>query len=313
MRAKIYSALLGAVVIGGCGGGGSDDNAPQGEFTIAGKLTGLAPDQSLVLANNDGQLTLSASGGFEFQRKLALGQTYNISVVRQPARQNCSVVNGGGSVTGTVVDILVQCNYIPNDADTSQACLENAQLYRPGNTWAVTNALGTTKTTVNGVANFHGHDAYEHHAVRSDGSSETTYTNQTEGVALNYGWIEVAAGQPVRERFYSPVLSHPLAMKNNTSHKMFTDQENTVDGRPSVTLDIEYDVAYMGREAIQTTFGTFETCHMTFRAAYTNPIAPWSRYRNEWLIASGKYAGLPAAQMVNGAMQVTTKLDVNWN
>ena len=306
----LLPSLLATAVISACGGG-SDSSAAK--YTIAGEVTGLGNGASVVLRLNDSEsLTLSTSNTFEFKNKLEAGQTYSVVVSQQPERQSCVVSNGSGTVNSSVVNIKVQCSYTPA---SSQACLENPQLLKPGNTWTVTTAASAAKTTVTGTTNFHGHAAYERVTQHSDGTAAKTYTDLASGAALHYGSSTTATGQPQREYFYTPALSHPTAMQPNAVHTQQVTQDSVVAGNPGNQRSIAYTVTYAGREAVQTTLGTFETCKMTYNLQATdNIVSPWGEQRTEWLIASGKFAGLPAQQSVNGGTpQLTTQLEVNWN
>ncbi len=97
---KVNNALIATVT-----------KAPGGinTYSISGTVSGLSG--TLVLQNNGGDnLTLTADGGFTFATAVADGGNYAVSVLAQPAGQNCSVNNAGGTVNGgPVTNIAVTC------------------------------------------------------------------------------------------------------------------------------------------------------------------------------------------------------------
>jgi uncharacterized protein YfaP (DUF2135 family) len=73
-------------------------------------LTGLAAGGSVVLANGDARLTLTAARTFEFSGDLADRTAYVVTVVTQPPGQFCNVARGSGTVAGAAVsNIAVAC------------------------------------------------------------------------------------------------------------------------------------------------------------------------------------------------------------
>ncbi len=80
-----------------------------GGMTGCGTVSGL--NGTLVLQNNGGDnLTLMTNGAFTFATPVANGGSYAVSVLAQPAGQNCSVNNAGGTVNGgPVTNIAVTC------------------------------------------------------------------------------------------------------------------------------------------------------------------------------------------------------------
>ena len=86
---------------------------------IGGGISNLGPGQSIVLLDNGGDaLTLdnrnatnSFTGPFHFKTLLAKGQTYDVTVGRQPVGQICTVTNNTGTVgIGNVTSVDVRCN-----------------------------------------------------------------------------------------------------------------------------------------------------------------------------------------------------------
>lgn len=84
-------------------------------FSVGGQLSGLGAGNSITLQNNGGDdLDLTADGAFAFATELNDGANYDVSISAQPAGQNCTVVNGSGTVSGAdVTTIVVDCGVIP--------------------------------------------------------------------------------------------------------------------------------------------------------------------------------------------------------
>ena len=80
------------------------------QFDISGTITGLNAS-GLVLQDNGGDnLTVSAHvGDFTFPTPIASGGTYGITVLTQPAAENCTVIGGSGTATSNVVSASVVC------------------------------------------------------------------------------------------------------------------------------------------------------------------------------------------------------------
>lgn len=68
-------------------------------------------------------------------------------------------------------------------------------------------------------------------------------------------------------------------------------------------------VTYQGRERIETAFGAFDTCKMEFSTEGSMvPKTTWQ----QWIIASGKFAGLPLRMSnVQGTTQASS-IEVSW-
>ncbi len=104
--AATISSLSG--LIGGCGG---SVNA-----TIGGTVTGLASGNSVGLTNNSTDtLTYtfsSSSDTFTFDKSIAAGSSYDVTVTTQPTGQVCTVTDGTGTVSSSgtnVTSVLVTC------------------------------------------------------------------------------------------------------------------------------------------------------------------------------------------------------------
>lgn len=115
MRIRIIAVFVSTVflLLAGCGGGHSGNsganNVPT-SFTIGGLTSGLVG--TVVLQDNYGDdLSVSANGAFTFGSPLANGDTYNVTVLTQPAGETCSVSAGAGTVSGSNVrNVDVVCS-----------------------------------------------------------------------------------------------------------------------------------------------------------------------------------------------------------
>jgi hypothetical protein len=82
--------------------------------TIGGTLSGLAPNDTVILENNSGDaLTLTANGPFTFKTPVT-GPTdaYAVTVNNQPNKPTpeiCTVTNGSGTATANVTNVAVNC------------------------------------------------------------------------------------------------------------------------------------------------------------------------------------------------------------
>jgi N-acetylneuraminic acid mutarotase len=79
-------------------------------YSVGGTLSGLTSG-SLVLEDNGGSnLTLTVNGSFSFTTPVADGSAYHVTVLTQPAGQDCTVTGGSGTVgAGNVTTVTVIC------------------------------------------------------------------------------------------------------------------------------------------------------------------------------------------------------------
>ncbi len=97
-------------------------NLPPATFTVGGTVTGLAPGASVVLQNNGGaDLAVNADGAFTFATPVSSGGAYAVTVLTQPAAQNCAVTSGSGTVTANVSNVTVTCTSTDTTAPTVSA------------------------------------------------------------------------------------------------------------------------------------------------------------------------------------------------
>jgi 6-phosphogluconolactonase (cycloisomerase 2 family) len=81
-------------------------------YTIGGTVTGLLAGTSVVVVDNGGNsTTLSANAPFSFSASLPSGSSYAVAVSAQPTGQNCTAINGSGTLAGTnVTDVAINCS-----------------------------------------------------------------------------------------------------------------------------------------------------------------------------------------------------------
>ncbi len=79
-------------------------------FTVGGIVSGLSG--SMTLQNNGGDdLVVTSNGPFTFATALENGDSYNVTVLSEPAGQTCVVGNGSGSINGaSVTDVSITCS-----------------------------------------------------------------------------------------------------------------------------------------------------------------------------------------------------------
>jgi N-acetylneuraminic acid mutarotase len=84
----------------------------SGTVSIGGNVVGLL-GIGLVLQDNAGDnLAIPTSNPFTFKTALAIGSTYNVTVLTQPSSpsQTCTVTNGSGTANANVGDIQITCS-----------------------------------------------------------------------------------------------------------------------------------------------------------------------------------------------------------
>lgn len=80
-------------------------------YTLGGNISGLAGSGLVLQDNGGGNLSITANGTFTFAATVPSGNSYNVTVLTQPANpaQNCSVTNGSGTATSNVTNVQVTC------------------------------------------------------------------------------------------------------------------------------------------------------------------------------------------------------------
>lgn len=82
------------------------------QFTVGGTVTGLAGSGLVLLLDGGDGLDIPSNGSFAFERALASGDSYNVTVGTQPSdpAQICTVANSGGTIGSTnVTSVRVTC------------------------------------------------------------------------------------------------------------------------------------------------------------------------------------------------------------
>jgi Kelch motif/Galactose oxidase, central domain len=79
-------------------------------YNIAATVAGLAAGATVVLQDNGGgDLTVSGNGTSNFNTPIVSGSVYAVTILTQPAGEDCTVANGSGTVTSANVAIAVTC------------------------------------------------------------------------------------------------------------------------------------------------------------------------------------------------------------
>jgi len=81
----------------------------EGHFTVGGTITGLH-QSGLILQNNGTDDLPVASNATQFTFPTALSGTYNVTILQNPTGQQCTVMNGSGTVNGDVTNVSVICS-----------------------------------------------------------------------------------------------------------------------------------------------------------------------------------------------------------
>ncbi len=109
-------AEIGVFQLAGCSGGGVPEskNTTSASYTISGSISGLVG--SVVMQVNGGDnLTVSSNGKFTFSTPVANNNTYNVTILTQPAGQLCTVNTSSGTVSGgDVTNVAVVCSMDTN-------------------------------------------------------------------------------------------------------------------------------------------------------------------------------------------------------
>ncbi len=105
LAGKHLCAIALALVLSACGG--------NYYHSIGGTVTGLSGTlltSAVVLQNNGGDdLSVPTDGAFQFSKTIRDRGNYNVTVLTQPAGQNCIVANGSGKATDDVNNVAVIC------------------------------------------------------------------------------------------------------------------------------------------------------------------------------------------------------------
>jgi hypothetical protein len=85
-----------------------DWNSSSSQSSIAGTVSGLAPNGTLVIADGTSKVSVHTNGSFSLS--IGSATSYKITVATQPTGQTCTVSNGQGSTANSYVsDVSVLC------------------------------------------------------------------------------------------------------------------------------------------------------------------------------------------------------------
>ena len=82
------------------------------DFSVGGRVTRLRGLGGLVIQNNGGDdLQIGAEGRFTFPTRLPSGDSYNVTISRQPVFARCEVRKGSGTIRDDNIDnVEVRCD-----------------------------------------------------------------------------------------------------------------------------------------------------------------------------------------------------------
>ena len=108
--------LAASVLVAACGGGGSYDSGGSAAmssltYSVGGTVSGLNGGGTVVLQDNGGDnLSVTTNGPFTFHTPINYVTGYDVTVLTQPAGQNCAVTGAVGAYPGTSVsNVQVTC------------------------------------------------------------------------------------------------------------------------------------------------------------------------------------------------------------
>ena len=119
-------------------------------YNIAATVAGLVTGATVVLQDNGGgDLTVSGNGTSNFNTPIVSGSVYAVTVLTQPAGEDCTVANGSGTVMSANVTIAVTC------APMSYSVSGNVTGLQTGASVALQdNGANTTAVSANGSFTF---------------------------------------------------------------------------------------------------------------------------------------------------------------
>ena len=112
-RAMLLAAGMLVTACGGGGGYGGGSSTPMSSLTysVGGTVSGLNAGGTVVLQDNGGDnLSVTTNGPFTFHTAINYATGYDVTVLTQPAGQNCTVMNAVGAFPGmSVNNVQVTC------------------------------------------------------------------------------------------------------------------------------------------------------------------------------------------------------------
>jgi len=189
----------------------------------------------------------------------------------------------------------------------SAACLDAPAMRTVGNTWTITTDGQRDVNTVAELATYRGQSAYRTHTENSVGTVADAYGNVVDGVVHWYG--SVMTQPAINESYNQPSFSVPADLPQDQTHSVSFDSITVQPGAEPFVMKLTNTVTYQGRERIETAFGAFDTCKMEFSTE--GGMVPKTTWQ-QWIIASGKFAGLPLRMSnVQGTTQASS-IEVSW-
>lgn len=213
--------------------------------------------------------------------------------------------------------VLVACggggsDDVPAGTNTSAACFSFDKPYTTGNRWTYSYANGQTTYEARGEGAYKGKMVYRLGiSGNSSGASfsQGKYISNSNGIDYVHGY-ENSSGLIFTLVEYSPVIATPRSIAlNHPNIANYTRERNINIGGVHETVQVVQTTSYLGRETVQTQFGSFETCKMEYRFQENGgqPVV-----NTDWVIASGKLTGLVAQSQSQGNTTQPLNIEVSW-
>lgn len=118
--------------------------------TIGGTVIGLGPSATVHVLNGSDDVPVSANGSFTLPTGVDSGATYSVTVGTPTTPQTCAVLNGSGTVSADITNVVVYCTYVVTAATLNGAYTSALALFDDleGNTIVPVDSAGVT--TFNG-------------------------------------------------------------------------------------------------------------------------------------------------------------------
>ncbi|MGA4471680.1 hypothetical protein ACPA2M_01705 [Ectopseudomonas chengduensis] len=186
----------------------------------------------------------------------------------------------------------------------SAACLDAPTLRTIGNTWTITTDGQRDVNTVAELADYRGQSAYRTHTDNSVGTVADAYGNVVDGLVHWYG--SVMTQPAVNESYNQPSFSVPVDLPQDQTHSVSFDSITVQPGAEPFVMKLTNTVTYRGRERIET---EFDTCKIEFSTE--GAMVPKTTWQ-QWIIASGKFAGLPLRMSNAQGTTQASSIEVSW-
>jgi hypothetical protein len=118
--------------------------------TIGGTVIGLGPSATVHVLNGSDDMPVSANGSFTLPTGVDSGATYSVTVGTPTTPQTCAVLNGSGTVSADITNVVVYCTYVVTAATLNGGYTSVLALFDDleGNTIVPVDSAGVT--TFNG-------------------------------------------------------------------------------------------------------------------------------------------------------------------